>query len=1751
MANLHNYSIIPPSAVYNQFWPQASVFTQGYQGQLSVAGWTSGNEGLQHQTFLGASVRSFNVNAGFGDSSSTMGIELVNDEFNQSDNLNFGLGDDVYHNGKHDKFNPPVVGSPIFFKFGKNFATTEQAFRKDFDQIYGVDTLKVPPNPFPIIVKPLPVTTHSQGHYLMKKDLVSQTAEWIDKSVLLDPTTKWRGFAHFTFGGILQSYTENRSEAGNPLYSVKLVDPREMLTNTELVLNNYQGTTFNNKNLYNIYGFLEYDPSDKLTEQFELNSSGKEVLTKNVDATGKVWYTGLDVYKLNPGQRTQILSLGETAEMSGSFPITGQGFSRRSPNGMPWYRVEQAMKSLFSYDSDLPKEYSEAGFGGVIDFRGYNYVVDWTGIPTEDIPKTYYLDFDQINMMDLAQELCDVLSRELFVSLLPVIDHPKCKFLYDKNKAVISQADALPAGSPERDLILGSGLVAGIIRIDSIDKKSPPTYGAVKQYLDELEDNDIFVSNRDVGFEVSNVTTDRFVVGAQEVDMYYFNTLRDRDNYLDRLKDTGDAAAKQRLEQLGHDKWTLETNQNQQAIPFYGFIGDKAVSIPRGFGSYQQILLDARGLDAHGVGAYYIATEMELRAAAVSYKSWQNFLLTYNEVYIQELSPNQVFFAHLGMDLTQEFAGINTQLKAGSPIKDQLDKLTATGRNFGVSVPRSVWNSDKSPKESTEDVVDANGDPVPEDPNDPNSPNKTRDVGGPCEGKMGKDGYPANPCNPPFGYPLYYKRAEKVGIPQAGLTQITGSLHTVITNIGNLEDRRRSDKERFSYIKSMADASIRRLQALVAQKIKTKESGGPEKNEAMDKDIKLLNDRIKKIRENIIKEREEIKTLRDNAQCQIAELKSVVKNSAGLIKNISKKQRDSLRNAKKVHAWLKKIANDNLGKKFLVKIPRAANVNYSPKLKKHSDRPWDIIRGPFGFPPMPISSIPDYKGGNEWKVKLTDFKKVAKKAEREGPTANILPSSIWPAKSNIHWHYLDVDAMGQASVGSTSLIPHGSGYTYGALKTNYNPLSEKWEYNYMPEPQGGFFNFALYHKNLKHGEGVLHGIPEREMPKITRNVLAPKLMDKIISKGNRIECYVRYDHSQHLDFGKIKPDNIEQQTIDAAGRIIPDVMETLPNLKPDIKETLNQIEARIKDDKDLERQEKSVAFVKCKIDKDFYMAPKTTRCEAVVWAEQFTVNLTEQPFEVVYVDGSGQYDGCKVPKEVKRRPIPSFGVKNGGLVTAASTPGGSSGGGGGYCEDQQGDPVPPSGPGGGDQAECEEMGWVWTPDQPTAKDAHKVPWDDFEREWSKTYKGWIIKTEEKDLDPEHVYALVTVPGRITPTVDKRYVDGPLKAINGVSIANALTEDVVKIDEFTKPGIPNPPDPIIDCAGLPSGVDFSFDDLTRAVQAQKDALKGISLSSNGDNSKLAFISPSPIYPDLFALPLMSLERCYGPWISSALDGSTVNLGNIKYSDIGGKIEFSKDEKLSPWSYAGFQLMDEAAKMKTKFSNSLLLFSERGSFSYPSAPIDVSLAKALKNKGPLVTSISVDVGNDSITTSVKLDLYTSQFGKLQKQKELAIAQISRERQKIIDQNNLLTRRGIGKSAASMDLLGDVLKEGGQALIDAADDSNDIFTALERGDVEKPSMITISSTSNTQLFDNVEEGISTSLVSQDSEGVLQSESQLQEMTSLFGPAIAYAEAVGGTCGANIADFFAGISDNPNDPNFASRPANRRSQTDKRTLS
>jgi len=150
------------------------------------------------------------------------------------------------------------------------------------------------------------------------------------------------------------------------------------------------------------------------------------------------------------------------------------------------------------------------------------------------------------------------------------------------------------------------------------------------------------------------------------------------------------------------------------------------------------------------------------------------------------------------------------------------------------------------------------------------------------------------------------------------------------------------------------------------------------------------------------------------------------------------------------------------------------------------------------------------------------------------------------------------------------------------------------------------------------------------------------------------------------------------------------------------------------------------------------------------------------------------------------------------------------------------------------------------------------------------------------------------------------------------------------------------------------------------------------------------------------------------------------------------------------------MNDAGYLQAQFSNSLLLFTERGGFVIPQAPTGVGLAKSLQDGGPLVTSINVNITQNKISTTVKMDLYTSSFGKLQKQKEGNIAQMTREKQKLTDQRNSAIRRGMGKTLSNKNFYESVLKGGGAELIKMAKESSQHFSDFEKGKTEDNNMM-----------------------------------------------------------------------------------------------
>ena len=151
-------------------------------------------------------------------------------------------------------------------------------------------------------------------------------------------------------------------------------------------------------------------------------------------------------------------------------------------------------------------------------------------------------------------------------------------------------------------------------------------------------------------------------------------------------------------------------------------------------------------------------------------------------------------------------------------------------------------------------------------------------------------------------------------------------------------------------------------------------------------------------------------------------------------------------------------------------------------------------------------------------------------------------------------------------------------------------------------------------------------------------------------------------------------------------------------------------------------------------------------------------------------------------------------------------------------------------------------------------DGFSVPHTDFFRRFDPILKGNIIDTTTQNLDSNHVYALITVPGRIETTLDQRWADGPMQVNNTVEIKNLMTQDVVKIPAFSKPSFPEKTDRIINCED--DELDFTLAELTEVERIQRQALKGVKF--NQGETAVQFSQPSPIYPSMVALPLMSWE-----------------------------------------------------------------------------------------------------------------------------------------------------------------------------------------------------------------------------------------------------------------------------------------------------
>lgn len=196
--------------------------------------------------------------------------------------------------------------------------------------------------------------------------------------------------ANFEFSGLIQSWEERKDTNGNPIYIVKIVDPREILDGAQLIVSNYSGSVSNIPNLLNVFGYFE-----SLVQNCSFNESYGKVIP--------YFYGGYGTAQANDNGMPWNNILAGIHQLTASVPRTPNAFS---VNGRLVYRglITHHTMGLMSAD--------EAGL--------CHYLVDITQLPLA--PNYYRFAGPGIGLLDAIKNVCSDTGADFCIELLPTVD---------------------------------------------------------------------------------------------------------------------------------------------------------------------------------------------------------------------------------------------------------------------------------------------------------------------------------------------------------------------------------------------------------------------------------------------------------------------------------------------------------------------------------------------------------------------------------------------------------------------------------------------------------------------------------------------------------------------------------------------------------------------------------------------------------------------------------------------------------------------------------------------------------------------------------------------------------------------------------------------------------------------------------------------------------------------------------------------------------------------------------------------------------------------------------------------------------------------------------------------------------------------------------------------------------------------------------------------------------------------------------
>lgn len=139
-----------------------------------------------------------------------------------------------------------------------------------------------------------------------------------------------------------------------------------------------------------------------------------------------------------------------------------------------------------------------------------------------------------------------------------------------------------------------------------------------------------------------------------------------------------------------------------------------------------------------------------------------------------------------------------------------------------------------------------------------------------------------------------------------------------------------------------------------------------------------------------------------------------------------------------------------------------------------------------------------------------------------------------------------------------------------------------------------------------------------------------------------------------------------------------------------------------------------------------------------------------------------------------------------------------------------------------------------------------------------------------------------------------------------------------------------------------------------------------------------ISPLPLMPTSFAIPLKSNIHCYGPWYAAGAQG---------------KVLFKIDNGLTPWNYGGYAYMDLAGSAMVSEAVTFQQTAESGEIELVGPPI-LNIGDQLQSIGPNCTGMDIGYSESGVTTTYRFSTFTNKFGifskgNIERMKRLALA------------------------------------------------------------------------------------------------------------------------------------------------------------------